>query len=90
MRGSKLYVGNLAYSVTKEQLIELFSQHGGIADIKVIEGKGFAFIEMSSQAEAEAAKSQLNGAEMLGRTIKVDEAKPPRSRGRGRGGRGGW
>ncbi len=80
MQGKKLYVGNLSYSVSKGELEELFSQYGVVEDIKVIEGKGFGFVEMSSQSEAEQAKETLNGSEFKGRTIRVDEAQPPRER----------
>ena len=80
MQGKKLYVGNLSYSVSKGELEELFSQYGAIEDIKIIEGKGFGFVEMSSQSEAEQAKETLNGSEFKGRTMRVDEAKPPKER----------
>lgn len=52
MQGSKLYVGNFKYSITREQLEELFSNYGEVREVKIIEGKGFGFIEMSNQAEA--------------------------------------
>ena len=83
MQGSKLYVGNLSYSATNEQLQELFSGHGEVKQVNVIEGKGFGFVEMSSAEEAEKAKEALNGTEFLGRTLRVDEARPPRNRERG-------
>ena len=83
MQGSKLFVGNLSYSVTSEELNTLFSEHGEVVEAKVIENKGFGFVEMSSQAEAEQAKDALHGKEFVGRTLNVDEAKPPRSRDRG-------
>ena len=76
MRGSKLYVGNLSYSVTTEQLKELFTGQGTVKDIKIIGDKGFAFIEMSSQTEAEEAKKNLDGHSLDGRNLKVDEARP--------------
>ena len=76
MHGSKLYVGNLSYSVTKEQLKELFSNYGSVSEIKIIEGKGFGFVEMSSQSEAEKAKEALDGSILQGRNLKVNEAKP--------------
>ncbi|GBD39399.1 MAG: RNA-binding protein [Deltaproteobacteria bacterium] len=82
MHGSKLYVGNLSYSVTKDQLRELFSNYGTVAEVKIIEGKGFGFVEMSSQAEAEKAKEVLNGADFKGRTLRVDEARTARSKDR--------
>ena len=76
MQGSKLYVGNLSYSVTEEELRELFTKYGTIESVKIIERKGFGFIEMSTQSEAEAAKSELNGYEFKGRSLRVNEAKP--------------
>ncbi|MBC8459994.1 MAG: RNA-binding protein [Deltaproteobacteria bacterium] len=80
MQGKKLYVGNLTYSVSREELEELFSNYGKVEDVKLIEGKGFGFVEMSSQSEAEKAKETLNGSEFKGRTMRVDEARPPRER----------
>lgn len=80
MQGSKLYVGNLSYSVTDKELKELFSNHGEVKEVNIIEGKGFGFVEMSSQEEAEKAKEELNGTEFSGRTLRVDEARPPRRR----------
>jgi len=80
MQGSKLYVGNLSYSVTKEQLEGLFSNHGEVREVNIIEGRGFGFVEMSSPSEAEKAKEALDGSDLEGRTLKVDEARPPRER----------
>jgi RNA recognition motif-containing protein len=80
MQGSKLYVGNLSYSVTNEQLEELFSNHGEVKQVNVIDGRGFGFVEMSSSSEAEKAKEALNGFDFEGRALKVDEARPPRSK----------
>jgi RNA recognition motif-containing protein len=80
MQVSKLYVGNLSYSVNNEQLEELFANHGEVKEVRVIEGKGFGFVEMSSSEEAEQAKNALNGTEFEGRTLKIDEARPPRER----------
>jgi len=80
MQGSKLYVGNLSYAVSNEQLEELFAAYGVVKQVNVIEGKGFGFIEMSSTAEAEKAKEALDAYEFQGRTLKVDEARPPKSR----------
>ena len=80
MQGSKLYVGNLSYSVGNEQLEELFAAYGVVKQVNVIEGKGFGFIEMSSTPEAEKAKEALDAYEFKGRTLKVDEARPPRTR----------
>jgi len=88
MQGSKLYVGNFSYSVTKEDLEELFSDYE-IREIRVIEGKGFGFVELSSPAEAEKAKEKLNGKDYTGRTLRVDEARPRGSDSSSpRGGRG--
>ncbi len=61
MQGSKLFVGNLSHSVTTEELNELFSTYGEVKEAKVVEGKGFGFVEMSSQVQAEGAKAALNG-----------------------------
>ncbi len=82
MKSSKLYVGNLSYSVTSDQLKELFSQYGEVKYIKIIEERGFGFVEMSKQSDAERAKAALNGADFQGRSLKVNEALPQRTRGR--------
>jgi len=77
---SKLYVGNLPYSVSEEDLINLFQDYGTVASCKLIsdnytgQSKGFAFIEMGSKEEAEAAIDSLNSTELGGRTIKVNVA----------------
>ena len=76
MQGSKLYVGNLSYSTTQESLTELFSEHGSVKEVNIINGKGFGFVEMSSPEEAQKVQEAFNGAEFEGRTLKVDEAKP--------------
>lgn len=89
MQVSKLYVGNLSYSTTSAQLEELFSNHGEVKEVNIIGDKGFGFVEMSNTAEAEAAKEALDGSNYMGRTLKVDEARPPKERSRGRGGFGG-
>ena len=80
MQGNKLYVGNLNYSVTDEQLSGLFSQFGEVKEARVIEGKGFGFVEMSSSEEAERAKEALNEQEFKERKLRVDEARPPKPR----------
>ena len=80
MQGSKLYVGNLNYSVTNQQLEELFANHGTVKSVNIIEGKGFGFVEMSSSEEAENAKQALNDTEFSDRPLKIDEARPPRPR----------
>ncbi len=88
MQENKLFVGNLSYSVTSEALTELFAGHGSVVEAKVIEGKGFGFVEMSSKTEADTAKEALNGTDFSGRSLNVDTAKPPKSRD-DRGGNGG-
>jgi len=80
MEESKLYVGNLTYSVTADQLQELFSSHGTVKDVRIIEGKGFGFVEMSTPEEAIKAREAMNGADYLGRKLRVDEARPPKKR----------
>ncbi len=87
MQGKKLYVGNLSYSVTNDELAKLFSNYGQVQNVNIIEGKGFGFVEMSSPAEAEQAKAALHDTEFKGRTMKVDEARPPKPRQGGGGGR---
>ncbi len=96
MHGSKLYVGGLPYQVTEDQLREIFSAHGTVESATVItdrmtsRSKGFGFVEMSSQEEAQAAIDTLNGTDLEGRKLTVNEAKPrqPRSGGGGGGGYG--
>ncbi|GAH65367.1 unnamed protein product [marine sediment metagenome] len=95
----KLYVGGLPYSVTDDQLSELFATHGTVESVKVItdrytdSSRGFGFVEMSSQQEAESAIEALNNTELGGRTLTVNMAKPreerPRGGGVGRSGGGG-
>jgi len=80
MQGSKLYVGNLKYSVTNDTLSELFAGYGEVKSVNIIEGKGFGFVEMSSSAEAGKAKDALNDTDLDGRPLKIDEARPPRPR----------
>jgi len=91
---TKLYVGNLSFQTTSEDLQELFAQAGTVASASVVEdrmtgrSRGFAFVEMSTPEEAAAAIEQMNGREIGGRALKVNEAKPRESRGGGGGGRG--
>ena len=80
MEGSKLYVGNLTYAVTKEDLETLFATHGEVKEVTIIQGKGFGFVEMASSEQASAALEALNGTEFKGRTLKVNEAFPPRNK----------
>lgn len=94
--GKKLYVGNLSYSVSSSDLERMFSPHGTVESAQVVEdrmtgrSKGFGFVEMSSDEEARAAISALDGQENDGRALKVNEAKPRENRGGGGGGRGGY
>jgi len=83
MQGSRLYVGNLTYYVTSKQLEELFSNYGEVTQVNRVQGRGFAFVEMSNRSEAERAKEALDGSEFEGRALKVDEARPPTSGPRG-------
>ncbi len=93
--GRKLYVGNLAYGVKDSDLQDLFSAHGTVDTAQVImdrdtgRSKGFGFVEMSSDQEARAAISALNGKEVDGRNLTVNEARPKEEGGGGRGGGGG-
>jgi len=80
MSGAKLYVGNLSYSVTDEQLKELFSEYGEVKQANVIEGKGFGFIEMSVPEDAEKARKALNGSDFKGRALRIEEARPQKPR----------
>ena len=86
MQGSKLYVGNLSYSATKAQLEELFSSHGEVREVTIIEGRGFGFVEMSTSSEAESAREALDGADFQGRALRVQEARPQRGGGGGMAG----
>lgn len=80
MQSSNLYVGNLSYSVTGEDLRELFSQFGDVKEAKVIGDRGFGFVEMKTTEEASKAIEELNETEYEGRTIKVNEARPRQER----------
>ena len=91
--GTKLYVGGLPYSVTEGRLQEVFSAHGTVESANVIadkltgQSRGFGFVEMSSGGEAQTAIQSLNGTQLDGRTLIVNEAKPMARRDNG-GGRG--
>ncbi|MBI2998804.1 MAG: RNA-binding protein [Deltaproteobacteria bacterium] len=93
--GNKLYVGGLPYSVTEGQLEEIFSPHGTVQSARVISDKftgrsrGFGFVEMGSDAEAQKAIEALNGTELEGRTLVVNEARPQERTQGGPGGPGG-
>lgn len=93
--GKKLYVGNLPFSISEEQLQEYFAQVGQVESVKVVtdratgRSKGFGFVEMVNDGDAETAINQLNGQKMNDRPLTVSEARPP-SEGGGGGGRGGF
>ncbi len=94
--GRKLYVGNMSYDMDSSSLQELFSAHGNVTSAEIISdrdtgrSKGFGFVEMGSDQEAEAAIAALNGQEHGGRALTVNEAKPKENRSGGGGGRGGY
>ena len=91
--GTKLYVGGLPYSVNEGRLQEVFSAHGTVESANVIadkftgQSRGFGFVEMSTPEEAKAAITALNGTQMDGRSLTVNEAKPQEPRSGGGGGR---
>lgn len=98
---AKIYVGNLPFSATEDQVRALFSAHGTVESVSLPNDRetgrprGFGFVEMSNGTEANAAMSKLNGMTVDGRNLTVNEAKPRESRGGfggggGTGGRGGW
>jgi len=95
--GKKIYVGNLSYTLNDQSLVDVFSEFGNVESARIVtdresgRSKGFAFVEMSTEDEAQNAIAKLNGAELEGRAMNVSEAKPmaPREGGGGRGGFGG-
>lgn len=86
MENKKLYVGNISYTTTEEVMKEHFSQAGTVESAVIItdkmtgRSKGFGFVEMSSEAEAQAAIEMLNGKELAGRELKINEARPREER----------
>ncbi len=99
---TNIFVGNLSFRTTQEELLAAFSQYGNVERVNIVtdrdsgQSRGFAFVEMSERRDAETAISQLNGAELNGRAMNVNEARPkPQGGGGGgfgdrpRGGRGG-
>jgi RNA recognition motif-containing protein len=72
----KLFVGNLSYTITEGELKELFGEHGTVEGVKILQGRGFGFIEMSTSDEARSAREALNLKFFGGRSINVNEAKP--------------
>ena len=96
---AKIYVGNLSFNSTEQDLEDMFGEFGTVQSVKIIEdretgrSRGFAFVEMSSNEEAQSAISALNGREVDGRALTINEAKPQEERSggsRGGGGRGGY
>jgi RNA recognition motif-containing protein len=94
--GKKLYVGNLGYGVTDSDLQKMFEAHGSVQSAQVVmdrdtgRSKGFGFVEMGSDQEAQAAIAALNGQDSGGRPLTVNEARPKTERPRGGSGRGGY
>ncbi len=94
--GKKLYVGNIPFSATESDLRDLFGQHGPVESVNVImdretgRPRGFAFVEMESAGDADSAMRALDGSDMGGRNIRVNEAQDRRGGGGGGGGRGGY
>jgi cold-inducible RNA-binding protein len=94
---TNIFVGNLSYGVTQEELNSAFSQYGSVERVHIVtdrdtgQARGFAFVEMTNRQEAEAAINALNGADLKGRAMNVNEARPkPAGGGGGGGGRGGY
>jgi RNA recognition motif-containing protein len=92
----KLFVGNLSYGATEDTIRSLFEQHGQVDSVSVItdrdtgRSKGFGFVEMPNDAEAQRAIAAINGKEIDGRALTVNEARPKTDRGGGGGGRSRW
>jgi RNA recognition motif-containing protein len=92
----KLYVGNLSFQTSSEDLQQLFSQAGTVESASVVEdrdtgrSRGFGFVEMATKEDGESAIAQFNGKEVNGRALNVNEARPRENRGGGGGGRGGY
>jgi RNA recognition motif-containing protein len=76
----RLYIGNLSYSATNDELRELFASYGNVKEARVIQGRGFGFVEMGSDEEAKKAMEGLNGFDFKGRKLKVDEARESQPR----------
>lgn len=92
---TNLFVGNLSFQTTQEDLMAAFSQYGAVERVNIVtdrqtgQARGFAFVEMTDRREAETAISRLNGAELNGRAMSVNEARPKPQGGGGRGNFGG-
>ena len=93
---TKLYVGNLSYDTTENDLQDLFSKHGPVSEVAIVQdretgrARGFGFVTMATEEGAKAAIEALNGKEVGGRALTVNEARPPQERSGGGGGRGGY
>ncbi len=93
--GNKLYVGNLSFDTTDSDLEQAFAEHGEVASAVVVKdrdtnrSRGFGFVEFVQEADAQKAKEAMNGTDLGGRALKVDEARAPKERSRGYGGGGG-
>ena len=93
--GKKLYIGNLPYNATQDDISELFGQVGTVESVNIItdkfsgQSRGFGFVEMATDEEAQAAIERFDGQDLKGRTMKVNEARPQGDRGGGGGGGGG-
>lgn len=91
----RIYVGNLPFSATQDDVKELFGQHGAVSEVHLVtdrqtgQPRGFGFVEMEDDSAADAAISALNNMDFQGRNLKVNEARPRENRGGGGGGRGG-
>ena len=87
--GNKLYVGNLSFDTTDQELEQAFSEYGEVSSAAVVRdrdtnrSRGFGFVEFAQEADAQKAKESMDGKELNGRALKVDEAREPRSRGGG-------
>ncbi len=92
---AKMYVGNLSYDVTQEELQALFEAHGAVSDVFIVKDResgrprGFAFVTMAEKSAMDAAIEALNGADFMGRNLAINEARPREDRGGGGGGYGG-
>lgn len=88
MANKTLYVGNLSYNTTQEELKDYYAPYGPVSEARIVQGRGFGFVDIPEENVAEAVE-RTNGKEFMGRTLTVSEARPRESRGGG-GGRGGY
>ena len=78
MNPKRLFVGNLTYTVNEEQLFSLFSRYGEVVGVRIIEGKGYGFVEMETYEGARVARNSLNESEFHGRNLLIDDVRPPK------------